>query len=136
MLRLWLALRSVAVSRLAEVDQLVAEFAVDKSGHAAVSRDQLMELIAEGQAFLPIVLLDVRPALEYQSGHLPGAISIPVDELPSRLDELPQDRRIIAYCRGAYCLFADEAVAMLRENGFEAERLDGGWPEWHAEGRP
>ena len=131
-LRLWLALRSVAVSRLAEVEQLVAEFAVDKSGHSPVSRDQLMELIAEGQAFL----IDVRPALEYESGHLPGAISIPVDELPARLDELPRDRRIIAYCRGAYCLFADEAVAMLRESRFEAERLDGGWPEWHAEGRP
>ena len=114
------------------MDQLVAEFAVGESGHAPVSRDQLMELIAEGQAFL----IDVRPALEYQSGHLPGAKSIPVDELPSRLDELPRDRRIIAYCRGAYCLFADEAVAMLRESGFEAERLDGGWPEWHAEGRP
>ena len=131
-LRLWLALRSVAVSRLAEVDQLVAEFAVENSGQSPVSRDRLEELIVEGQTYL----IDVRPALEYENGHLPGAVSIPVDELLSRLGELPRDRRIVAYCRGAFCLFADEAVAMLRENGFEAERLDGGWPEWHSEGRP
>jgi rhodanese-related sulfurtransferase len=77
-----------------------------------------------------LVLLDVRPAVEFESGHIPGAISIPPEQLPSRLDELPRDRPIVAYCRGDYCLFADEAVALLRARGFEAYRLDGGWPEW------
>ena len=131
-LRLWLALRSVAVSRLAEVDQIVAEFAVGEAGETPLSRDELQRLPADEQ----VCLIDVRPTLEYESGHLEGAISMPVDELPSRLGELPRDRRIIAYCRGAYCLFADEAVEMLRQHGFVADRLDGGWPEWHAEGRP
>ena len=129
---LWLALRSVAVSRLAEVDQIVAQFAVGDSGDTPLSRDKLQQALSQDQVFL----IDVRPALEFESGHLRGAISIPVEELPSRLDELPRNRRIVAYCRGAYCLFADEAVEMLRAHGFEAERLDGGWPEWHSEGRP
>ena len=131
-MHLWLALRSVAASRLAEVDQIVAQFAVGDSGEKLMSRDELQGSLSGDRVFL----IDVRPALEFESGHLPGAVSIPVEELPSRLDELPRDRRIVAYCRGAYCLFADEAVEMLRAQGFEAERLDGGWPEWHAEGRP
>jgi rhodanese-related sulfurtransferase len=76
------------------------------------------------------LILDVRPTVEFEEGHIPGAISIPPDELATRLDELPKDRRIVAYCRGAYCLFADEAVALLRERGFDAYRLEGGWPEW------
>jgi rhodanese-related sulfurtransferase len=82
-----------------------------------------------------VVVLDVRPALEYEHGHLPGAISLPAEELPRRINELPRDRRIVAYCRGRYCLFADEAVALLRTHGFDAVRLEGGWPEWVAEGR-
>ena len=73
---------------------------------------------------------DVRPALEYQHGHLPGAVSLPVDQLSIRLDELPRDRPIVTYCRGSFCLFADEAVAMLRRHGFDAYRLESGWPEW------
>ena len=79
------------------------------------------------------ILLDVRPTVEYEHGHLPGAISMPVEELPNQVDSLPHDRRIIAYCRGDYCLFADEAVAILRRLGFDAVRLDGGWLEWSAE---
>ena len=131
-IHLWLALRSVAASRLAEVDQIVAKFAVGDSGETPLSRDELQESLSQDHVFL----IDVRPELEFESGHLPGAVSIPVEELPSRLNELPRDQRIVAYCRGDYCLFADEAVELLRANGFEAERLDGGWPEWHAEGRP
>ncbi|MEX2236784.1 MAG: metalloregulator ArsR/SmtB family transcription factor [Dehalococcoidia bacterium] len=124
-LGLWLALRSVAGSRLAEVPAIAAEFAVDGAGEEEVARGRLNELVAEGA-----VLIDVRPALEYAHGHLPGALSLPIDELPTRLDELPRDRPIVAYCRGAYCLFADEAVDFLRQRGFQAARLEGGWPEW------
>jgi rhodanese-related sulfurtransferase/DNA-binding MarR family transcriptional regulator len=131
-LKLWLSLRAVAEERLAEVGQVAREFAVEDANGAGVPRDELDRLVRRDGA----VLIDVRPAVEYASGHVPGALSIPVEELARRLDELPRDRRIIAYCRGAYCLFADEAVALLRREGFDALRLEGGWPEWRAEGRP
>jgi rhodanese-related sulfurtransferase len=91
-----------------------------------MSRSDLADKLADHA----IVLIDVRPALEYDAGHIPGAISVPPEELPDGLDGLPRDRPVVAYCRGAYCLFADEAVALLRGRGFEAYRLDGGWPEW------
>ena len=131
-LRLWLALRSVAESRLAEVERITREYAVDGAGEQELPREELERLAERGEVFRS----DVRPAIEYAHGHLPGAISLPVDEIPERLEELPRDRRIAAYCRGAYCLFADEAVSLLRRHGFAAQRLEGGWPEWWAEGRP
>ncbi len=81
------------------------------------------------------MLLDTRPAIEFEHGHLPKAVSMPIDELPGRLSELPQHRPIIAYCRGDFCLFADEAVALLRQNGYEAHRMEGGWSEWWSEDR-
>jgi rhodanese-related sulfurtransferase len=131
-LDLWLALRSVAESRLAEVGQIASEFAVAGGDESPLPRDEVEQLVQRGEVFL----IDTRPHVEYGNGHLPGAVSIPVDELPERFDELPRDRRIVAYCRGAYCLFADEAVALLRHHGFDAHRVEGGWPEWRAEGRP
>lgn len=131
-LDLWLALRSVAESRLAEVQQLVREYAVPGANGGDLPRADLQRLVKEGE----VVLIDTRPRVEYESGHLPGALSMPVDELPARLKELPRDRPIVAYCRGEYCLFADEAVALLRKRGFDARRLEGGWPEWLSEGRP
>jgi rhodanese-related sulfurtransferase len=132
-LDLWLSLRSVAESRLAEVGQLVREYAVEGAGpdEPALRRDELEQLLERGE----IYLIDVRPPLEYEHGHLPGAVSLPVEALPAQLESLPRDRQIVAYCRGRYCLFADEAVAILRQHGFDAVRLDGGWPEWRAEGR-
>ncbi len=129
-LDLWLMLRSVAEERLAEVGQLRREVDIDEE-NSLVPRDELDRLLQDRKA----VLLDTRPSTEFQHGHLPEAISMPIDELPERLHELPQDRPIIAYCRGDYCLFADEAVALLREKGFEAHRLEGGWPEWWSEDR-
>ncbi len=131
-LRLWLALEAVAVERLAEVGEIARRFGADHSGDEAVERADIDALIRQGQA----ILIDVRPPIEYASGHLPGALSIPLDQLDTRLTELPQDRRIIAYCRGEYCLFADEAVARLRDLGYDAVRLDGGWAEWRAEHAP
>jgi rhodanese-related sulfurtransferase/DNA-binding transcriptional ArsR family regulator len=124
-LRLWLSLRGVAERRLPEIGQITQAFAVEGAGNP-VSRKQLAEDVAADR----VVILDVRPTIEFEEGHIPGAISIPPDELPTRLEELPRDRTIVAYCRGAYCLFADEAVALLRERGFDAYRLEGGWPEW------
>jgi rhodanese-related sulfurtransferase len=128
---LWLALRSVAETQLAEVEQLTREYASD-AGESDVPRADLQKKFKAGEAYI----IDVRPELEYASGHLTGAVSLPVEELPKRLQELPRDRPIVAYCRGKYCLFADEAVALLREHGFDAHRMEGGWPEWSSEGRP
>ena len=130
-LNLWLALRAVAETRLPEVAQLQRDFAVDRDGENEVSRDELQTLIDQGK----VMLIDVRPRVEFEHGHLPGAVSIPIDELPARLGTLPKRRRIVAYCRGVYCLMADQAVALLRSKGFNAVRLDGGWPEWLGEGR-
>ncbi|HEX6031369.1 MAG TPA: metalloregulator ArsR/SmtB family transcription factor [Tepidiformaceae bacterium] len=126
-LALWLALRGVAERRLAEVARLRAEFAIPGSEGPLVARESLRE---------GVVLIDVRPRVEFENGHLPGALSVPIEELEAKLAELPHDRPIVTYCRGEYCQFADEAVALLRERGFEAVRLEGGWPEWLLEGRP
>lgn len=130
-LRLWLALRSVAEARLADVDRVVRAFAIAGVEEPPLARDELARRVAQGE----IVLIDVRPPLEYTHGHLAGAVSLPLEELPTRLHELPRDKQIVTYCRGAYCLFADEAVAFLRQHGFDTLRLAGGWPEWYAEGR-
>ena len=83
-----------------------------------------------------VTLIDVRPAEEFAAGHIPGAVNIPLAELPRRIDELPADRAVIAYCRGPYCVFAFEAVAALRAEGYDARRLVDGYPEWWAAGRP
>jgi rhodanese-related sulfurtransferase/DNA-binding transcriptional ArsR family regulator len=131
-LDMWLALRSVAESQLAEVEQVKREFAVEGSDGGLLTRDRIEEMMRAGE----VCLIDTRPLVEYESGHLSGAISVPVEELPERLDELPRDKPIVAYCRGEYCLLADEAVATLRRNGFDAHRVEGGWPEWLTEGRP
>ncbi len=129
---LWRALRDLGSSRLAEVDRLVATYLADRASLAAVRRDQLAELLARGE----VTLIDARPPVEYAQGHIPSALSIPVELLEQHLAELPSDREIVAYCRGPYCVLADETVALLREHGFRARRLDEGFPEWRAAGLP
>jgi rhodanese-related sulfurtransferase len=129
-LNLWLALRGVAEDHLPEIAQLRRQYAPAELDEE-LSRDELERLLEADD----ILLIDVRPALEFQHGHLRGALTIPVEDLPSRLEELPRDKRIVAYCRGTYCLFADEAVALLKHHGFDAVRLQGGWPEWLSENR-
>jgi len=131
-LRLWLALRSVAESRLAEVGEIAREFMPGRGESDSVGHDELERLLAAGDA----QLIDVRPKQEFEHGHIPGATSVPLEDLPNRLGDLPRDRLIVTYCRGEYCLFADEALELLRERGFRVARLEGGWPEWHAESRP
>lgn len=131
-LTLWLALRSVAERQLSEIAEVVGELATDRVDSEQLARAALASTLGRGR----LVVLDVRPAIEYASGHLPGAISIPIEQLARRLTKLPRDRRIVVYCRGAYCQFADRAVSVLRRKGFDAIRLEGGWPEWRAEGRP
>lgn len=129
---LWHALRTVGETQLAEVDQLVRTFLHDRKQLQPMSLDELRRRLADEN----LVVVDVRPTLEYQAGHIPGARSIPIDELSTRLDELPLNMPIVAYCRGPYCVFADEAVTLLRDQGYTAFRLTAGLPEWHAQGYP
>ncbi len=131
-LRLWLAFREVGEARLAEIGALVQTFLSDRERLQAVSSDELRRRIDERS----VVVLDVRPAVEYEAGHIRGARSIPITELWTRLKELPKSREIVAYCRGPYCVFADEAVAVLRSKGYKAFRLDAGFPDWAIRGLP
>jgi rhodanese-related sulfurtransferase len=128
---LWRALRSLAAGRLAEVERLAAAYLGARDELEPVTRAELARRLRDGD---DLVVLDVRPGAEYAAGHLPGAVSIPVGELRRRLAELPADREVVAYCRGPYCAFAHEAVAVLREAGFSARRLEDGLPEWRAAG--
>src|SRR5207253_6313894 len=130
--RLWSALREAGERQLSEIDRLVATYLQGRQGLEAVSREQLRERLADGTT----VVLDVRPGVEYRRGHIAGARSIPVDELEARLDELDPAHAVVAYCRGPYCVFADEAVAVLRDRGFTASRYAEGHPDWAAAGLP
>jgi len=129
---LWRMLRDLGTTRLAEIDRLVDTFLTDRSSLAAVDIAELRQLIDEGT----VTLLDVRPALEYRQGHIASAWSIPVSELERRLAELPRERQVIAYCRGPYCVYADEAAQLLQREGFSVRRLEEGFPEWRAAGLP
>jgi rhodanese-related sulfurtransferase len=129
-LGLWRALRTLASAQLAEVERLATAYLGARDQLEPVTRQELARRLQDGD----LLVLDVRPAAEYAAGHLPGAVSIPVGELRRRLAELPGDREIVAYCRGPYCAFAHEAVALLREEGFAARRLEDGLPDWEAAG--
>src|SRR3954454_12752404 len=129
-LSLWLALRDASVERLAEVERAARDYLGDDVD--AISRDELVERLRKGD----VVLVDVRPAEEFEAGHIEGARSIPLEELQDRLAELPPDREVVAYCRGPFCAYAHEAVRQIRASGREARRLKDGWPEWRlADGR-
>jgi rhodanese-related sulfurtransferase len=130
--RLWQAIREVGEARLAEIDRLTHTFLTDRAQLEAVDATTLLRRLGEGD----VVVLDVRPEAEFRAGHIPDARSIPIDELEARLHEVPRDREIVAYCRGPYCVFSDEAVALLRARGYEARRLDVGLPDWRSAGLP
>jgi rhodanese-related sulfurtransferase len=123
-LGLWLGLRGASAARLAEVERAASDYLgadVD-----VIGRDELVARLRRRD----VVLVDVRPTEEFEAGHIEGARSIPIDELESRLAELPADREVVAYCRGPFCAYAHDAVRRLRAAGREARRLEDGWPEW------
>lgn len=129
---LWLTLRAVGERQLADLQQIVQTFLADRSQLQSIGMEELRRRLTDDS----VVVLDVRPAQEYAAGHLPQARSIPLEELISRLDELPREQPIVAYCRGPYCVLADEAVDVLTAHGYTAYRLDAGVPEWQAQGYP
>jgi len=129
---LWAAVRDVAVRHVAEVNQLADEYLGERDGVEHVSAEELQQRLARGD----VVVLDVRPEPEYEAGHIPGAQSVPLDALASLAPKLPRRRQIVAYCRGPYCVYADDAVRALRARGLEARRLDVGFPEWRRAGLP
>ena len=129
-LALWLALRDVSVSQLAEVERAARDYLGDEVD--AIGRDELIARMRKGD----VVLVDVRPHEEFEAGHIKGAKSVPLGELEDRLAELPADREIVAYCRGPFCAYAHEAVRRLQAAGRSARRLEDGWPEWRLASRP
>lgn len=130
--QLWLTLRACGEQHVVEVEHLVATFLQDRTMLHPVTIEELRQALHEER----VLLLDVRPREEYLAGHLPQARSMPVAELEARLEELPHDQDIVAYCRGPYCVFADEAIMLLRTRGYQARRLEEGVLEWRAQGLP
>lgn len=129
---LWTAVRTVAEQHAAGLADLARAYLGDRDGLEAVDRRTLLDRLQAGE----VVAVDVRPAAEYAAGHIAGARSMPISELHRRLRELPESVDIVAYCRGPYCVYADDAVRDLRAAGLRASRLEDGFPEWRAAGLP
>jgi rhodanese-related sulfurtransferase/DNA-binding transcriptional ArsR family regulator len=129
---LWTLVRKVAAEHVAEIDRLAEAYLGPRDGLQPITREELDRRLRTGEA----TVIDVRPRAEYEAGHLSGARSLPISELKRRLDALPRDTELVAYCRGPYCVFADDAVRLLRRRGFEARRLEDGFPEWKRAGLP
>jgi rhodanese-related sulfurtransferase/biotin operon repressor len=125
-------LRTVSERRLADLDRLVREHFGERAGTELVSMTELLRRAQNGE----VVVLDTRPAGEYEAGHIAGAISVPIADLRRRLRGLPRDKQYVAYCRGPYCVYADQAVEILQSKGRRATRLSEGFPEWRSAGFP
>ena len=130
--QLWRTLRDVGSARLAEIDRLVENYFTDREELEAVNKEELLGLMADEV----VTVIDTRPEVEYEQGHIAAARSVPVGKLRRELAELPRDVEVVAYCRGPYCVFSDEAVRLLHRHGFKARRLSEGFPEWRAAGYP
>jgi rhodanese-related sulfurtransferase len=131
-LTLWAALREVAAQHLAGMERLADAYLGDRDGLECVSRDELAARLRRGE----VTVVDVRPEPEFRAGHIAGARSVPVDELRRKLRALPKDVEVVAYCRGPYCVYADDAVRELTRRGYRARRLEDGFPEWKQAGLP
>ena len=129
---LWQSLRELGDAHLADIQRLVTTYLEDRGTLAAIGTEELVRRLKERS----VIVIDVRPEEEYRTGHIAGARSIPVIELQARLKEIPKGKEIVAYCRGPYCVFADEAVDFLRSVGRKAVRLESGFPDWKAQGFP
>ena len=126
------SIRVLGENRLAEVEMVKRRFLEGKEGMEPVDREALIQRIKDGS----VIVLDVRPSGEYDAGHIPGSVSVPLNALKGILSDLPRDKEIVAYCRGPYCVLSVQAVEMLREQGFSAVRLEEGVQDWRAMGFP
>lgn len=131
-LNYWKGLQSLAEKRNAEIKEIARMFFEERDELEPIGIEELWKRLERGG----VVLLDVRPLEEYRSGHISGAVSIPLSELRERLTEIPADRQVVAYCRGPYCVLSAEAMTILREAGFQALRMREGLPEWKDAGLP
>jgi rhodanese-related sulfurtransferase len=129
---LWRALRATGESQLAELDQVARDYLDGRDDFQPIDRKELLRGLQEGR----VVLIDVRPRAEYDAQHIEGAVSVPLDEVARFARSAPRDKRVVAYCRGPYCVYALQAVRRLRKRGIDALRLDDGVPEWRAAGLP
>jgi rhodanese-related sulfurtransferase len=129
---LWADLQHVATEHVAHLEELASAYLGDRDSLRSMSRSELVRRLADGD----VLVVDARPRAEYQAGHVPGAVSIPPHELTQRLTELPAETTVVAYCRGPYCVYADEAVRGLHAAGRDAARLVDGFPEWARAGYP
>jgi rhodanese-related sulfurtransferase/predicted transcriptional regulator len=129
---LWSAIRDVATEHVAGVERLAAAYLGERDGVDVIGRDELAARLKRGE----VQVLDVRPTPEFVAGHIRGARSVPIAELRRQLRALPAEAEVIAYCRGPYCVYADEAVEELQRQGFRARRLEDGFPEWKRAGLP
>jgi rhodanese-related sulfurtransferase len=123
---LWNAVREVAAAHHEQLDELARDYLGDRSRLDEVGREELAERLLAGD----VVVIDVRPEAEFAAGHIAGARSIPIGHLAASVTDLPDGLEVVAYCRGPYCVFADDAVTLLRRRGRRARRLEGGYPEW------
>jgi rhodanese-related sulfurtransferase/predicted transcriptional regulator len=128
----WQSIRNFAATRLAEVQRLAERYLEKHDQLEAVTIAELRRRLVTDD----VVLIDVRPELEYRAGHIPGALSMPVEKLETLLQTLPRDKEVVAYCRGPFCVFSHEAVSKLKKKGFKASRLDRGLPDWRFAGLP
>jgi rhodanese-related sulfurtransferase len=128
----WKALRELGVERIASIEEIVKEFRKSKFDFETVTIHELIEKLEAGK----VTIVDVRPESEYKQGHIANAISIPIEELSKRLKALPKRGEVVAYCRGPFCVYADEAVVMLRKSGYKATRLEVGFPDWKLQELP
>ncbi|MCL4252987.1 MAG: ArsR family transcriptional regulator [Anaerolineae bacterium] len=125
-------IRSIAEQQLAEMNRIVDTYLGNRALLEPITANELSARLYDAS----LVILDVRPHLEYKQGHILGARSIPVDELENRLSELPKEQEIVAYCRGRYCVFADEAIEILNKHGYRSRRIDVGFPDWQLANLP
>jgi rhodanese-related sulfurtransferase/DNA-binding transcriptional ArsR family regulator len=129
---LWAAVRDVAAAHVAGLERLAAAYLGDRDGIEVIDREELATRLRQGS----VVVLDVRPEAEFAAAHIAGARSVPIRDLRKHLKALPEDCEVVAYCRGPYCVYADDAVRELRRRGFDARRLEDGFPEWRRAGLP
>lgn len=130
--QLWSAIREVAAEHVAGIEHLAHAYLGGSDGLEPLTRSELARRLRAGD----VVVLDVRPTSEYAAGHVVGARSVPIEELARATTSLPTDAEVVAYCRGPYCVYADDAVRALRADGFDARRLEDGFPEWRRAGLP